>query len=82
MWLNAYHNTSLDEVVELHPEWKDNSKGATNEFYSTYAVTQQQHDEWYGAAIKAIAKDFKISQKAAKRGFSFTYLNTAPYVKD
>lgn len=78
-WLQGYHNTSIEAVLEAHPEWKEGDH--SREFYATYPVTQEQHDEWYKWAIKKAAKSKGISKKAAKRVFSFAYLNTAPSVK-
>jgi len=54
----------------------------TRDFYKTYAVTQEQHDEWYEWAINRIAKYYRYSKKRAKRMFCWDYLNVAPSIKD
>jgi hypothetical protein len=78
-WLEKYHNTNLDEVRKEHPEWEDGNH--STEFYKTYQVTQEQHDEWYDWAIKTILKKVRWSKKMAKRQFAFPYLDLSPSVK-
>jgi len=81
-WLEKYHGTNLDEVFKLHPDWTyDNPEYRANMFYSSYQVTQDQHDEWYDAIISELSKEHKTSKKRMKRDFVFSYLNTAPMVK-
>lgn len=79
-WLQDYHRTNLTEVMEVNG-WKDN-EDHSREFYAKYPVTKEQHDEWYEWAIKAIMKEYRLSKKAAKRSFTFAYLNCAPSVKE
>jgi hypothetical protein len=77
LWLK-YHNTTLSEVVEKH-QWYDNTH--TRAFYSTYAVTQEQHDEWYEEIIKLVSKWKRISIKSAKKAFVYDYINCAPDIR-
>lgn len=79
MWLEPYHNTNLDEVQKKHG-WND-GKDHSREFYSTYAVTQEQHDEWYEKVIAKLSKESKLSKKYIKKIFLWTYLNVAPSIK-
>lgn len=74
MWLQKYHNTTLEDVKAQHPDW------TSKEFYPAYAVTQAQHDEWYEEAIKFLSKHYKISKKRTRIDFSIDYLNCAPMV--
>jgi spore coat polysaccharide biosynthesis protein SpsF (cytidylyltransferase family) len=76
-WLK-YHNTNTEQVKKDHPEW--DLKRDSHKFYKTYAVTQQQHDEWYEWAIKQVMKDYKMSRKIAEKEFQFPYLNLAPSI--
>ena len=78
-WLEKYHNTNLMQVLIDHPEWND-GLDHSSDFYQTYAVTQQQHDEWYNWFISEVAKRYKISKKLAKRRTAFSYLNTSPNI--
>lgn len=79
LWLEKYHNTNIEEVKKLHPEWMDGNHA--RDFYNTYAVTEQQHDEWYEEVIALIQKHWRISKKRAKRDFALPYLNCAPNVR-
>jgi hypothetical protein len=80
-WLKKYHNTSLEEVFKLHPDWtNDNPEYSSHIFYEAYQVTQEQHDEWQAWALEAFRKNFKLSKKLAERSFAYTYLNTSPMV--
>lgn len=77
-WLNKYHNTSIEQLLEENPEWAKNPEAHTREFHQTYKVTQAQHDEWYRWAIDTLAKYKHMSKKYIKRNFWTIYLNTAP----
>jgi hypothetical protein len=82
-WLEKYHNTNIDEVQKLHPDWTwDNPDYNSRQFYETYPCTHAQHDEWYAWAIDAFAKFQGLGKKYAERGFCLIYLNTAPMVID
>lgn len=74
-WLQKYHNTTVQEIMEKEPELC-----ATPEWYKKYAVTQEQHDEWYEWAIQTIMKHYHWSRKMAIRQFCFPYLNVAPTI--
>jgi len=75
-WLSKYHNTTLDEVFNKHPDW-------TNvEFYPAFEVTQEQHDEWYEWMIKELMKYFHCGKKYAQKNSWIIYLNTSPSIKD
>lgn len=52
----------------------------SREFYRTYAVTREQHDEWYNWAIEVLSKSHRMSKKLTKRSFAFDYLNCSPSV--
>jgi hypothetical protein len=75
-WLQKYHNIDIDWLLENEPELIK-----TPDWYIKYAVTQEQHDEWYDWAIDIIAKTLRLSKKYAKRNFVFDYLNLSPSVK-
>ena len=79
-WLTDYHNTNLREVLENHPEWMENMADGSREFYKTYAVTNEQHDEWYAWAIQRIMKHYRYGKKRAEKAFAFPYLNVSPTV--
>ena len=75
-WLVKYHGLTVEELMQKEPELCQ-----TPEWYKKYAVTQEQHDEWYEWAITEICKFRKCSRKFAERNFSFDYLNISPSVK-
>lgn len=77
-WLK-YHNTTLDEVRKNYDE---NDPKIAAKFLKDYAVTQQQHDEWYEWMKKTVAKEMKLSKKYVERGCWAIYLNTSPMVKE
>ena len=80
-WLREYHNTDLDGVKRVRPEWWEDPEKYTRDFYRAYAVTQEQHDEWYEWAINRLAKYHKYSKKYAKKAFCLSYLNVSPIIK-
>lgn len=75
-WLEKYHGITVEKLMETEPELCK-----TQDWYKKYAVTQKQHDEWYGWAIKTIMKHYRCSRKAAERGFCFDCLNISPSVR-
>ena len=75
-WLQKYHGTTIQNIMDNEPEL-----AKTIDWYKKYAVTQEQHDEWYKWAIDTIAKHYRMSKKAAVRHFAFDYLNLSPAVK-
>ena len=84
-WLGKYHNTSMNQVEEDHPEWfniTDLSKKAeaTREFYATYKVTQEQHDEWVKWAKEHIRKKLRLSKAYLDNAWWGVYLNSSPSV--
>lgn len=72
-WLKKYHGIDTAWLIENEPELIQ-----TLEWYKKYAVTKEQHDEWYEWAIDTIAKHRHISKKSAKSRFVWDYLNLAP----
>lgn len=80
-WLEKYHDTNLDKIIEANPSWKENPPDHTREFYEAYQCTQEQHDEWYDWAIETVMKHFRWGKKRAKKEFLWTYLNVSPMIK-
>ena len=79
-WLEKFHNTNLDKVVEDNPEWKDNPSGHTREFYKKYAVTTSQYLEWQTWAKEYTRKVTKFSKKAVDSSWWAIELNCAPSI--
>lgn len=79
-WLEKYHNTNLDKVMEENPDWKENPSEHTRNFYSKYKVTQEQHDEWQEWAKEYTLKVTKVSKKYLENIWWSIYLNTSPLV--
>lgn len=75
-WLNKYHNISIQWLMENEPELCKSP-----DWYKKYAVTEEQHDEWYNWAIDYMSKYYKMSKKMTKKRFCFDYLNCSPTVK-
>lgn len=80
-WLADYHNTSLQEIKDKNPDW-ESKEDPSGWFYKTYAVTNDQHDEWYEWAIGIIMKYYRVGKKRAKYNFTFPYLDVSPQIKD
>lgn len=80
-WLKKYHNTTLKDVEDTHPEWLKDPQKHTRDFYEAYAVTQEQHDEWHEWFLSEVMKRFKYSKKLARRRTAFDYLNVSPSIK-
>lgn len=81
LWLEKYHNTNLQKVLEENPEWKENPHEHTRDFYQKYLVTQEQHDEWEKEAKVLLNKKYKISKWLIDRGWWSVYLNCSPSIK-
>ena len=79
-WLEKYHDTNLDKVLENHPEWQDDPPSHSREFYAAYTVTDEQHDEWYAWAIQKVMKHYRYGKKRAERDFCLPYLDVSPMV--
>jgi hypothetical protein len=72
-WL-AHHNITIDDIP---PEVTSDSS-----WYTLYAVTKTQHDEWEKWAIEYLSKVFKIKpNKLTRIGWGMVYLNHAPAIK-
>lgn len=79
-WLEKYHNTNLDKILEENPDWKENPKEHTREFYEKYPVTKAQHDEWEKWAKEYTRKVTKANKHLLERGWGYVYLDTAPSI--
>ncbi len=75
-WLVKYHGITVRELMEKEPELIK-----TSDWYKKYAVTQEQHDEWYEWAINLIAKHERCSKETARIRFVWDYLNLSPAIK-
>lgn len=76
-WLQKWHGIDTKWLIDNEPELIK-----TPDWYKKYAVTKEQHDEWYDWAITTIAKDRRCSKKMARRLFVWDYLNLSPTVSD
>lgn len=74
-WLSKYHNTTLDQIQKEHPELTD-----SYDFYTRYAVTQEQHDEWEKWAKEYVRKCTGYSKRLIERQWWSVYLDTSPMV--
>ena len=79
-WLEKYHNTDLDKVMDENPDWKENPQEHTREFYAKYPVTSEQEKEWEKWAKEYIRKVTKLSKKAIDHSWWSVYLNCSPSV--
>jgi len=75
-WLQKYHGITCQWLIKNEPELI-----TTPEWYKKYAVTQEQHDEWYDWVVSYMAKYYRQSKKIVKRRFCFDYLNCSPSIK-
>ena len=82
MWLEPYHGATIEQVTmeRLGNPPREVTEEDNRWFYTTYAVTQEQHDEWYERAIELMAKKYRRSKKQIRRQFAMDYLNCAPEV--
>ena len=74
-WLK-YHGKSVKWLIENEPELIKSP-----DWYKKYAVTQEQHDEWYEWAVSELGKNLRMPKTRVKRYFSFDYLNLSPSIK-
>ena len=74
-WLKKYHNISIQWLLENEAEFVKSFN-----WYKKYAVTQEQHDEWYNWAIDYMAKYYRKSKKRTKYDFAFDYINCSPSI--
>jgi len=79
-WLEKYHGTNIEKILEENPKWKENPSEHTREFYEKYAVTQEQHDEWLQWAKEYTKKVTKVRGELFNRSWGFVYLDCAPQV--
>lgn len=77
-WLREFHNTDLDKVTELHPEWDENNN---RDFTEEYAVTQEQYDMWDKWFVAALAKEHGVTKKYIEENAWLVRLSLAPLVK-
>lgn len=75
-WLKKYHGLTIAELVKNEPELVK-----SHLWFKKYAVSQEEHDEWYQWAIKELCKSTGMSKKMVERSFAFNYLNVAPDIK-
>lgn len=75
-WLEKYHSTTLEEVMEEHPEYNKDSRL----FYKEYQVTEQQHDEWKAWLVKSLMKESGMGKKYTESHMWVIYLNIAPLI--
>ena len=75
-WLKKYHNTTLEVVFEKTPKLE------SRDFYASFKVTEEQHDEWREWLVKTLMKETRMSRKYIERGLWAVYLNTSPSVID
>ena len=75
-WMLDYHGTTIEEVFELHPEYKEDNR----KFYLDYAVTEKQYERWYKWAFREMKRDNGCSAEMVRR--SFTWLDISPSIKE
>lgn len=81
-WLEKYHNTNLDKILEENSEWQDNPQQHSREFYIKYPVTKEQHSEWEIWAKEYIRQVTKLSKKIIDRNWWSVYLDCSPNIKE
>lgn len=79
-WLKKYHHTSLKQIKKEHPEWEKDPEAHSREFYSSYMVTEEQHNEWEEWAKEYVKKVTGLPKTLIKHGWWSVYLNTAPQI--
>ena len=77
-WLMEFHNTNLDRVKKLHPEWGDNDNA---KFTEEYAVTEDQYNQWSKWLVDALAKEHGVSRKYAEKYAWPLRLSFSPTIK-
>lgn len=80
LWLEKYHNTNIDKVLDENPLWRDDPNKYSRVFYEKYKVTQEQHDEWEKEAKELTIKQTKYSKKYLNRVWWSIYLNCSPTI--
>jgi hypothetical protein len=80
-WLEKYHDTSLQEVIELHPEWMAEKEKHTRDFYKSYQCTDEQAEEWHLWALEMVSWLLMVDREEARRQFVWTFLNVSPMTK-
>jgi len=76
LWLTKYHNTTIEEVVLLHPE-----ASKTPDWFKLYPCTTAQSDEWV-AESKTLLKKDGYSTYVINHDWPWIFLDIAPYIKD
>lgn len=77
LWLNKYHNTSVEELINVHSKEELSSPN----WFKIYPCTKEQSAEWEKEAKKYILEKIKISKKLLNKEWGMIYLDCAPYVK-
>jgi len=80
LWLEKYHNTNIETILEENPTWKENPNEHTREFYEKYKVTQEQHDEWVIEAKELLRVKLRRSKKYIDKTWWSVYLNCSPSI--
>jgi len=76
-WLFRYHGITVQELVKKHPRLVK-----TPRWFTKYAVTQEQHDEWHEWFIKKLMWYTGRGRRYVERLSWVEYLNLAPSVKE
>ena len=79
-WLEKYHGTNLDKILEENPTWAENPQEYTREFHDKYRVTQEEHDLWQLWAKEYVRKITKYPKKMIDKGWWAVYLNCSPSI--
>jgi len=80
LWLEKYHNTNIEKILEENPTWKENPDAHTREFYEKYQLTQEQHDEWVIEAKELLRVKLRRSKKYIDKTWWSVYLNCSPQI--
>jgi hypothetical protein len=80
VWLYKFFKTTLTEVSKEYKKDSDGIylNGETNRFYKTYALTDEQYEEWDKAIKDFLCYKFKISKKRYNKEFGIAQLNFSP----
>ena len=81
---DEFYNAWLEPCHGITVEWLRENEAElikTADWYKKYAVSQEQHDEWYEWSIKRLMTYYRWSRKMAVKQFCFPYLNVSPSVK-
>lgn len=76
LWLTKYHNTTIEEVVLLHPE-----VSKTPDWFKLYPCTNAQSNEWVDEC-KALLKKDGYSTYVINHDWPYVFLDIAPYTND